>query len=137
MLKERFDEHQDDPKINCWWTDFSKEGCDPELGCGFNLIGKDGAVVKVWAFVDDFLLHGPTYEKTSQTLSLFLDLAVDCGMPCDPTKLTPPQQSVKHCGFLLDSQLIPCLRIPVAKRERALAIVEHLLKPLPTAKFRV
>jgi hypothetical protein len=127
MLKERFDAFQGDPTVNCWWTGFTEEGYDPDLGYGFNLIGKDGGAVKIWAFVDDFLIHGPSYEKTSRALSLFLDLTVDCGMLCHPKKLTPPQQVVKYCGFLLDSRAIPCLRIPVAKRERALAIVEHLL----------
>jgi hypothetical protein len=128
MMKARFEEFQGDPKINCWWTGFSEAGYDPALGYGFNLIGKDGGSVKVWAFVDDFLIHGPSYEKTSRALTLFLDLAVDCGMLCHPTKLTPPQSIVKYCGFLLDSTTIPCLRVPVSKRERALAIVDHLLE---------
>jgi hypothetical protein len=48
-------------------------------------------------------------------------------MLCHPKKLIPPQQVVKYYGFLLDSRKIPCLRIPVSKRERALAIVDHLL----------
>jgi hypothetical protein len=127
MLKERFEVFKGDPKVNCWRTGFSEDGYDPDLSYGFNLIGKDGGVVKVWAFVDDFLIHGPTHEKTSRTLSLFLDLAVDCGMLCHPKKLAPPELMVKHCGFVLDSTFIPCLRIPVPKRERALAIAEHLL----------
>jgi hypothetical protein len=59
-------------------------------------------------------------------------------MLCHPTKLTPPQQVVKYCGFLLDSCTIPCLRVPVAKRERALAIVDHLLaSPSPLSLFQV
>ena len=123
-----------DPKVNCWWTGFSQEGYDPDLGYDLNLIGKDGAV-KVWAFVDDFLIHRPTHEKTSQGLSLFLDLAVNCGMLYHPKKLTPPQQVVKYCDFLLDSKAIPCLHIPVAKCKQALAIVEHLLESSPA--FRV
>jgi hypothetical protein len=134
-LKERFDAFQGDPKVNCWWTGFSEEGYDPDLGYGFNLIGKDGGVVKVWAFVDDFLLHGPTYEKTSRALSLLLDLAVDCGMLCHPKKLTLPQRVMKYCGFLLDSIKIPCLCIPLAKREYALAIVEHLLESPSSQKY--
>ena len=73
------------------------------------------------------MIHGPTKAKTEAALTLFLDLAVDCGMLCHPMKLTPPQQVVKYCGFLLDSWSIPCLRIPVAKRERALSIVDHLI----------
>ena len=135
LIKERFEEFQGNPKANCWRTGFTEDGYDPNLGYGFNLIGKDGGVVKIWAFVDDFLIHGPTHEKTSRALSLFLDLAVDCGMLCHPKKLTPPQQVVKYCGFLLDSQAIPCLRIPLAKRERALAITEHLLDSPKTRKF--
>jgi hypothetical protein len=49
-------------------------------------------------------------------------------MLCHPGKLIPPQQVVKYCGFLLDLRAIPCLRVPVSKRERALAIVDHLLE---------
>jgi hypothetical protein len=70
---------------------------------GFILIGKDGGVVKVWAFVDNFLVHGPTYKKTSRALTLFLDLAVDCGMLCHPTELTPPHTGngkLRHGRFL-------------------------------------
>ena len=133
MLQSRFEAFQGNPKINCWWTGFSEDGYDPDLGYGFTLIGKDGGAAKVWAFVDDFLIHGPTYDKTSLALSLFLDLAVDCGMLCHPKKLTPPQQVVKYCGFLLDSRAIPCLRVPIGKRERALAIVEHVLES-PSAR---
>jgi hypothetical protein len=40
----------------------------------------------------------------------------------------PPSQVIKYCGFLLDSQEIPCLRIPVAKQERTLAMVEYILE---------
>ena len=138
MLCERFQEFQGTPKANCWWTGFSEDGYNPDLGYGFTLHGKDGGAVRIWAFVDDFLLHGPTYEKTASALTTFLNLAVDCGMLCHPKKLTPPQQVVKYCGFLLDSRNIPCLRIPIAKRERALAIVDHILEaPLERAFSRL
>jgi hypothetical protein len=56
-------------------------------------------------------------------------------MLCHSKKLTPPQQVVKYCGFLLDSQAIPCLRIPVVKHERALAIMEHLLESSKSRKY--
>jgi hypothetical protein len=36
---------------------------------------------------------------------------------------------------ILDSRAIPCLRIPVSKCERALAIVEHLLASPPTQEY--
>jgi hypothetical protein len=109
MLRERFEDFSGQPRLICWWTGFSETGYDPELGYGFNLIGRDGGCVKIWAFVDDFCIHGPTYDKTCKVLSLFLDLAVDCGMLCHPGKLILPQQVVKYCGFLLDSRAIPCL----------------------------
>jgi hypothetical protein len=48
-------------------------------------------------------------------------------MLCHPKKLTPSCLVVKYCGFLFDTTDIPCLRIPITKRERALAIVKHLI----------
>jgi hypothetical protein len=112
---------------NCWWTGFSETGFEPGLGYGFVLIGKDGAAVKMWVWVDDFLLHGPNHAKTLAALNYFLDTTVKIGMLCHPKKLTPPAQVVKYCGFLFDTTGIPCLKIPVAKRERAYAIVKHLV----------
>jgi hypothetical protein len=127
-LRGRYEEFQGSPRANCWWTGFSEIGFDPELGYGFILEARDGPAVKIWAWVDDFLIHGPTLEKTNRALSLFLDIALDCGLLCHPKKLTPPCQAVKYCGFILDSRGIPCLRIPVVKRERALAMVEYVLE---------
>jgi hypothetical protein len=135
ILKAKFDTFQGDRKANCWWTGFSELGYDPKLGYGFVLQGRDGVAVKVWAFVDDFLLHGPTHERTSKALQFFLDTALDCGMLCHPKKLTPPCQVVKYCGFLLDTTDVPCLRIPIGKRERALAMVEHILESKPSREF--
>ena len=129
MLKARFREFQGNPSANCWWTGFSATGeYDPDKGYGYVLTDDSGSpAVKIWVHVDDFLIHGDTYEKTARALKLFLDTAVDVGMLCHPKKLTPPTQVVKYCGFLMDSRGIPCLRIPIGKRERALAVVEHLI----------
>jgi hypothetical protein len=53
---------------------------------------------------------------------------MDVGVLCHPKKITPPTQVMKCCGFLMDSWGIPCLHVPVSKREeRALAVVEHLI----------
>jgi hypothetical protein len=130
MLKARFKEFQGKPSANCWWTGFSETGeYDPDKGYGYVLTDDSGSpAVKIWVHVDDFLIHGDTYEKTARALKLFLDTTVDVGMLCHPKKLTPPTQVVKYCGFLMDSRGIPCLRIPDGKRERALAIVEHLIE---------
>ena len=53
---------------------------------------------------------------------------MDCGLLAHPKKLTPPQQVVKYTSFLLDTKGIPCMRIPLNKREWALAVVDHLLQ---------
>ncbi len=135
MLKERFDEFKGQSKANCYWTGFSKTGFDPTLGYGYVLTGKDGGCVHIWVWVDDFLIHGPTYEKTARALAFFLDTAVDCGFLFHPQKLVTPQQVVKYCGFLFDTQSIPCLRIPVPKQERALAICQYLLDSPPTKNW--
>jgi hypothetical protein len=135
MLREQFEDFLGQPRLNCWWTGFSETGYDPKLGYGFNLIGRDGGCVKIWVFVDASCIHGPTYDKTCNALSLFLDLAMDCEMLCHPGKLIPPQQVVKYCGVLLDSRAIPCLRVPVSKRERALAIVDHLLESFMSREY--
>jgi hypothetical protein len=128
MLRERLVKSQGTPQANCRWTGFSEEGYGPELGYGFVLHNKAGGAVWVWAFVDDFLLHGQSYEATSAASHVFLDLALDCGMLCHPKKVIPPQQVIKYCRFLLDLRVIPCLCIPIAKHECVLAIVDHLLE---------
>jgi hypothetical protein len=135
MLKERFSEFQGQSKANCYWTGFSPAGFDPKLGYGYVLFGRDGGSVHIWVWVDDFLIHGPTYDKTARALTFFLDLAVECGFLFHPKKLITPRQIVKYCGFLFDTRSIPCLRIPVPKRERALAICEYLLDAPPAKNW--
>lgn len=127
MLKERFEEFQGDPGVNSWWTSFSYSGFDPDLGFGYTLTGRDGMAVKIWVFVDDFLIHGPSYEKTCRALRRFLDTAVDCGFLFHAKKCEWPRHTVKYLGFIFDTSGVPCLKIPAAKRERALAMIDHLL----------
>ena len=91
--------------------------------------------MKIWVHMGDFLIHGDTYEKIARALKLFLDMVVDVGMLCHPKKLPPPTQVVKYCGFLMDSRGIPCLRIPVGKRERTLAVVKLLIAALMDQAF--
>jgi hypothetical protein len=115
MLREKFSEFQGSRRMNSWWTGFQEVGYDPEKGYGFILESSDGLAVLVWAFVDDFLIHGPTKEKTERALSLFMDLALDCGLLCHPKKCTLPPQVVRYCGFLIDTRGVPCVRIPIEK----------------------
>jgi hypothetical protein len=129
MLKSRFRVFQGTPHANCFWTGFSETGeYDSKLGYGYVLLGPDGEpAARVWAHSDDVLLHSASYATTAKALTLFLDMAVECGLLCHPGKLTPPSQVVKYCGFMLDSIGIPTMRIPLEKRERAIAMVDYLL----------
>lgn len=130
LLKARFKIFQGQPKANCWWSGFTMGGSyDPLQGYGHVLIGTNGKpCVQIWVFVDDFLIHGPDYESTATALTLFLDTAVTVGLLCHPGKLTPPQQEVKYCGFLLNTSGVPRQIMQTGKRERALAMTEYILE---------
>jgi hypothetical protein len=65
-------------------------------------------------------------KRSAIRLSSFLDTALDCGMLCHPKKLQPPSQEVKYCGVLINTMGVPLLRMPLAKRERALAMIGHV-----------
>ena len=134
-MRERFELFTGKGSANCYWTSFEGLGFDPKLGYGFILRNKDGLAVKLYGFVDDFLIHGPTLESVREALKIFLDYAVDCGFMAHPKKLTLPSQEVKYCGFLFNTVGRPCIKIPLAKRERALAICDHLLNMPPSHQW--
>jgi hypothetical protein len=121
------------PQVNCWWSELEQPGSyDPSLGHGLVLLRSDGKPgVKIWAFVDDFAIHGPDYESTCEALRMFFDAAVEVGLLCNPAKCDPPSQVAKYCGFLFDTRGIPKLCIPVSKRERGHAMIQHLLAKGP------
>lgn len=135
LIKQECSLYQGTGRANCWWTGFSELGYDPDLGHGFILETADGGAVHIWAFVDDFCIHAQTADLCSKALTMFLDMALRVGMLCHPKKLIPPAQVVKYCGFLIDTTDIPCLRVPTDKRERALAMVDHMLAAKPSQKF--
>ena len=126
-IRESFEIFAGVGKANCFWTSFEEAGYDPDLGYGFVLRNRHGLAVKLWGFVDDFLIHGPSLESVRQGLTIFLDFALNCGFLAHPDKLTKPSQEVKYCGFLFNTVGQPCLKIPLSKRERAIAICKHLL----------
>jgi hypothetical protein len=120
---------KDQGKPNCWWTKISYAGYDPKLGHGFVFHQSNGdPSVLIWVHVDDFFIHGHNLNSAQRGLRLFLDLALRVGMLCHPGKLYPPAQLQLYTGFIFDTRRIPTLRIPISKRERALAMVEHLLE---------
>ncbi|KAL3916442.1 MAG: hypothetical protein SGARI_007956, partial [Bacillariaceae sp.] len=127
-LQEKNEMFQGEVRANCFWRGFYKTAeYDPSKGYGYVLEGRDGCCVRVWAFVDDFLIHAPTHRLCAEALTAFLDLSVECGMLCHPKKLIPPSQEVRYCGFLLDTRGIPTMKIPTEKKERAEAMIQHVL----------
>ena len=77
-LRQKFGIFSGVGAANCFWTSFEELGYDPNRGYGFVLTNQHGMAVKLWGFVDDFLIHGESLEHCSQGLTLFLDFAVDC-----------------------------------------------------------
>ena len=120
---------------NCFWSSFEELGYDPDRGYGFILTNQQGMAVKLWGFVDDFLIHGESLELCSQGFTLFLDFAVDCGFLAHPDKLIRLSQQVKYVGFLLNTVRQPTILIPKPKREQALAMVEHFCTRLVNSKW--
>ena len=128
MLKELSSDFSGEARNNCWWSSLTYEGYNPTLGYGFSLHQPDGSpAVKIWVHVDDFLIHGPTFESTSRALTFFLDKALNVGMLCHPKKLKPPAQVQRYCGFDFDTRSDPILRIPADKHERCQAMVDYML----------
>jgi hypothetical protein len=66
--------------------------------------------------------------KCTSDLKKILDLTVLVGLSCHPTKLKPPAQIQKFCGFLYDSEGTPKLIIPDNKVGRALAPLGFLTR---------
>ena len=128
---------QGNPQANCWWTSMMGTGYDPNKGYGLIFLRKNnqGLPALIWVFVDNFLIHAPTKRLCLEALNHFLNTALKCSLLCHLKKLNPPSQVVKYCGFILDMTSILCLKIPTAKREKALAMVEHLLEAPPTQTF--
>ena len=114
--------------LNGFFAEFSKPGTyHPEMGEGYVIYSKSGYAVKIWAFVDDFLIHAPTEALCQEALTAFLDAAVDCGMLCHPLKLVAPCQAIRYCGFIFDHSGVPTLKIPRDKLERSNAMIDYTL----------
>jgi hypothetical protein len=132
------EEMQGEVLINVCKVALEGNGFDPKLGIGRVLIGYYGLpVCLIWINVDDIFLHGSTRAKCTSALKKMLDLTVLVGLIFHPTKLKPPAQIQKFCGFLYDSVKTPKLRIPENKVVRALALLEFLMRGSRTVLFHL
>ena len=134
LLIERHPElFQGEPTDQTWHTTTTtseSDGADHgRYGHGRALINSDDGLpaVLLWVHVDDFLIHGPTYVKTSAALSALFDLALAKGLLCNPYKTVSPTQHVKYCGFIYDTRSEPHLKIPPEKLSRARVQVRYTL----------
>jgi len=93
------------------------------------LISEEGGLpaLLLFAHIDDFFLHGPTWEKTAKGVQILMDAAIRVGLLFNPTKISPPAPCVKYCGFMYDTTATPTLQIPTDKRERAVAILDYVM----------
>jgi hypothetical protein len=109
------------PIANTWWKHYSSDQkYNPVYGHGMVYIGDDGLpAARAWGHCDDFFIHGPTYQKTSQALTDFMDLTVKVGLLCHPGKLTPSAQVVKYTGLILTRpRLLRCAFRKINGRRR-------------------
>jgi hypothetical protein len=131
-------EMQGEVVIDDWKFALEGDEFDPKLGIGQVLIVYYGLpACLIWIHVDDIFLHGPTREKCTSTLKKILDLTVLVSLICHPTKLKPPAQIKKFCGFLYDSVGTPKLRITDNKVVRALDLLDFLMRGSRTVICRL
>jgi hypothetical protein len=127
LSKKLFLLFKDTPIHNDYSTGFADHGYHPHLGIGQVIIGSDilPACI-IWIYVDDLLIHGPTYEKCLMGLTQILELSMWLGFICQSAKTVPPCQCVKYCGFLYDTVDILSMCIPSEKLTRALSQLAYV-----------
>ena len=110
---------------------FSDKISHPKFGEGRVLFDSDGLpAVLLCLHVDDILIHAPIKAKFEAVLDHILQTIVRLGLICNYSKIDPPSQRVKLCGFIYDTSSIPTLCIPQNKVSRAIAITDYLLTGL-------
>jgi hypothetical protein len=113
---------------NTWRKSLDGKPYDPRLGHGRVCLGKDGLpACLIWGMVDDFMIHGPTKNKTCKAFAEFMDYSVRLGIICQPIKTKPPAQQQIFCGMEYDTKSVPTLRIPEEKVTRGIATIEYVI----------
>jgi hypothetical protein len=132
------EEMQGGVQLDDWWVTLEGSGFDHKLGIGCGIIESDDLPsCLIWIHVGDIFLHGPTRAKYMSALKKILDLTVRVGLIYHPTKLKPPAQIHKLCGFVYDSETILKLRVPANKIMRALALLGLLMRGSRTILCRL
>lgn len=94
----------------------SKRVFHPHLGEGRIYFSKDGTpAVLIWLHVDDIFLHASTLAKLKKALDFILDVTLWFGLVIQPVKVVPPSQRVEYCGFIYNTEGIPCLEILITR----------------------
>jgi hypothetical protein len=128
QLREESETFSGEPIENTWRKSLDGKPYDSHLGHGRVYQGKDGLpACLVWGMVDDFMVHGPTKNKTCKAFAEFMDYSVRLGIICQPIKTKPPAQQQIFCGMEYDTRSTPTLRIPEEKVSRGIATIEYLI----------
>ena len=112
-----------------WRTKLAGEPYDPRLGHGRVLMGLHGLPTsRIWALVDDYLIHSPTKQKYQEAFKEFMNYMLRLGFICQKVNTSPPAQVQKFCGLLFDTHTTPKLWIPAAKVSRSMATLDFVIK---------
>jgi hypothetical protein len=110
---------QGTPQRNGFLSHLAGEPFDPGLGTGRVEITANGkAACRSWIHVDDILLHGTSRENFGKALDHTMNLALELGLVCQPSKTSPPAPIKKFCGFIYDTSGIPERKVPANKVSR-------------------
>lgn len=113
--------------LNSWHGWLESGHYHPKWGHGRVAIGEDGLpVALIFVMVDDFMIHGPTLQKTRDAFTVFMNHMLRLGFICQVRKTSPPARCQKFCGMLFDTSSQPRLLIPPDKVQRGLASIKLL-----------
>jgi hypothetical protein len=116
QLREESELFQGKVVENTWRSTLEGLPYNEKVGHGRSLIGQDGdPSALIWAMIDDYLIHAPTYKKCCAAFSEFMDYMVRLGFICQKVKTSPPKQVQKFCGMLFDTTEVPTIKIPKEK----------------------
>jgi hypothetical protein len=128
MLVEGCHLFQGTPRRNDFLCRLAGQPFDPGFGTAGRVeITKDGTpTCRSWIHVDDVLLHGTRTAEVDEALTHTMDLALELGLICQPTKTSPPAHTQKFCGIIYETEGVPTRQVPPNKISRALALLSFV-----------